>query len=113
MVSPARRSLQRRQELRSRDAAHLEGFCGSSELRRLLETRSHALYPDQTKGSESKRGGLVGSGGCLRSDEDLRTPREKRSRSFELSCRRPVESRRLGTRLGQVAWRHSFWQRYL
>src|SRR5580704_1514968 len=113
MVSAPRRAFQRRQELHSRDAAHLERFCHPSELRLLLETTGHALSPDEAKSAESQCGGLVGPGRCLRANEDLRTPREKRSGSLELSCRGPVESRRLGAQLRQVPRTYFLRQRHL
>src|SRR5580693_4940341 len=113
MVSAPRRASQRRQKLHSRDAAHLERFCHASELRRLLETAGHALSADEAKGPESQCGGLVGPGRCLRADEDLRTPREKRSGSLELSCCRAVESWRLGAQLRPVPRAYFLWQRHL
>src|SRR5580658_3837561 len=113
MVSAPRRASQRRQKLHSRDAAHLEGFCLASQLRHLLETAGHDVSPDQAKSAESQCGGLVGPGRCLRADEDLRTPREKRSGSLELSGCRAVESWRLGSQLRQVPGAYFLRQRYL
>src|SRR5580700_864444 len=113
MVFAPRPAIQRRQELHPRRPAHVERFRHASELRRLLEARGYALHSDETKSAESQCGGLVGPGRRLRADEDLRTPREKRSGSLELSRCRAVESWRLGSQLGQVTRADFLWQRHL
>src|ERR1700756_4595072 len=55
---------------------------------------------------------MVGPGGFLRPDDDLRAPGKIRREKLQLSGCRPVESRRLGGRFWQIAGRNPVSQRY-
>src|ERR1700745_3221264 len=104
MVSVPRRSFERQQKLSPRRGSDLGKFHRTSKLRRVLEGASDAVCPHKTEGTQSQRSRLVGPGRRLRSDENLRNHREERSRAHELSRRRTLESRRLGSRSWKFPW---------
>ncbi len=112
LVLAAGASFECQCEIYSWDAANMERFCGAPELRWVLESAGDAVFADEAEGAELERGGLVGPGRFLRSDENLRVDGERRSGSFELSGGGAVESRRLGGRKRRFAGSDSVGKRH-
>src|SRR5215470_10376155 len=112
MVPAAWRAFERQQKIHSWNASDLERFRLASELRRVLETTSHALHPNAPQSAEFECCWLVGPGRLLRPDEDLRNPGKGRSQPPKLPRRRSLEPWRLGPRRGQLSRTDSFRQRY-
>ena len=73
----------------------LERLRQPSELRLLLATAGGRALRRSRQRADAECRGLVGPGGLLRSDQDLRAAREARHEEPELPRRRSVESRRL------------------
>src|SRR5258708_13198060 len=90
----------------------MERFCGELELRWVLESAGDAVFADEAESAELERGGLVGPGRFLRSDENLRVDGERRPRSLELSGGGAVESRRVGGGKRPFAGDDSVWKRH-
>ena len=70
-------------------------FVEPSELRRVLAEAGGRAVPRSRHRADAQRRRLVGPGGLLRPDQDLRAAREARHEAPELPRRRPVESRRM------------------
>ncbi len=58
-----------------RQNSHLERFRRSSQLRRILASPGDGGISEEGKRADAHGRGLVGSGGLLRSDQDLRDAR--------------------------------------
>src|SRR6185312_13906478 len=79
----------------ARKDSELERLRDAPELRWVLAAAGRRAESRSREGADAERRRLVGSGGFLRTDQDLRDAREERPEASELSRRRPVESWRL------------------
>src|SRR6266540_1247479 len=96
MVPATGRALERQREILEWKNPHLERFRRSPQLRRVLATAGDGRILEEGKRPDAHCRGMVGSGGLLRPDQDLRDAGASRPKADQFLRRRAVESRRLG-----------------
>src|SRR5262245_44641738 len=113
MVPETGRALERQREILEWKNPHLERFRRSPQLRRVLATAGDGWILEESKRPNAYCRGLVGSGGLLRPDQDLRDAGASRPKADQFLCRRAVESRRLGAFGGRQPRQNQIRQRHL
>ena len=98
LVPVPRPARQREQEISPREDPDLERLRGAPRLRRILEAPDDGAAPHGGEGADAERGRLVGPGGLLRPDPDLRGAREARCPASQL-----ISSSARGTTAGGPA----------
>src|SRR5215471_3189115 len=96
MVPATWRALERQREIPEGQNSNLERFRRSPQLRRVLAAAGDGRIPEEGKCPDAHCRGMVGSGGLLRPDQDLRDAGASRPKADQFLRRRAVESWRLG-----------------
>src|SRR5258708_40335016 len=90
----------------------MERFHRAQQLRRFLEAPRPCLWLEGNDRAEPQRRGVVGSGKFLRADDDVFGAGKRGNEKPEQFRRWAGESRGLGARAREFAWRDPFWQGY-